>query len=194
MRAWMLPVPHNTAILEGEEMNVFQFSYYFCFDSDVSWPTLDTDLSRHFCFVPLPLFQFLNLYFALHAAAACPETTIVWKSNRPHTTHMLIFLWNQVSHFQSLLPAEEDDVLCCDNSENPLLLSAWIRRELLLFVGQKQISNVHVLQWDKSGWAISLPTNTEAKNLHLITQAYSYSPVPMRLGTAQGKREQTDGG
>lgn len=69
MKACVLPVPHITAILEGEEMNVFLFNYYFCSDSNVSWPTLDTDLSRHFCFVPLPLFQFSNLYFALQYVA-----------------------------------------------------------------------------------------------------------------------------
>lgn len=69
MRAYVLPVPHNTAVLEGEEMNVFLFSYYFCSDSNVSWSALDTDLSRHFCFVPLPPFQFPNLYFALQSVA-----------------------------------------------------------------------------------------------------------------------------
>lgn len=69
MRACVLPVLHITAILEGEEMNVFQFSYYFCSDSNVSWPTVATDLSRHFCFVSLPLFQFPKLYFAFQSVA-----------------------------------------------------------------------------------------------------------------------------
>lgn len=107
---------------------------------------------------------------------------------------MLIFLWNRVSHFQSHLPTEEDDVFCCYNSENPLSLSTWIRRELFLFVGQNQNSNVHVLQWDEVGWAISLPPNTEAKSLHLIAQSYSYSLAHMILGRAHGKCEGADGG
>lgn len=69
MRGCVLPVPHSTAVSKGEEMNVFLFSYYFCPDSNISWPTLDTDLSRHFSFVPLPLFQFPNPYFALQSVA-----------------------------------------------------------------------------------------------------------------------------
>lgn len=69
MKACVLPVPHITAVLEGEEMHVFLFSYYFCSDSNVSWSTLDTDLSRLFCFFPLPPFQFPNLYFALQSVA-----------------------------------------------------------------------------------------------------------------------------
>lgn len=69
MKGCVLPVPHSTAVSKGEEMNVFLFSYYFCPDSNISWPTLDTDLSRHFSFVPLPLFQFPNPYFALQSVA-----------------------------------------------------------------------------------------------------------------------------
>lgn len=98
MRGCVLPVPHSTAVSKGEEMNVFLFSYYFCPDSNISWPTLDTDLSRHFSFVPLPVFQFPNLYFALQSVAGrlllcaqkpqeCGRVT-----DHTHHTHADIFM------------------------------------------------------------------------------------------------------
>lgn len=149
-------------------------------------------MSRHFSFAPCEI-----LYLCLHGSsptflvsqpvfwitvcsrqttAVCSETTgrvSVGEQQSTHRTHVLVFLWSHVGHFQSPLPAQEDDVLCCDNTKNPLSLLVWIISELFLFVMQKQNPNIRMLQRDEVGWATPLPTNIQARNLHLMLKAYS---------------------
>lgn len=214
-RACALPVPDTIAISEEKEMIIFLFIYFFCTGSatNVSWPRLDADLPRQFSFAPCEV-----LYLCMHGSsptflvsqpvflftvcswqttAVCPETTeraSVEEQQTTHHTYMLVFLWSQAGHSQAPLLAREDDILCCNNTENPLLILAWISSELFLFVKQKQNPKVRVPQQDEVGWTISLLPNPQAKNLHLIVEVYSHASSHMRPESAQGKHEWADGG